>query len=135
MAGKIPPGGGMTEASARFKAAGGAFVAFIFWVIAALVFPYPVLIPYWPEAVTWGPAVLYLLAFFNLLKALYQAARAVRLAQAPRLGTQAPAKPRRGLRTGQPIGAKNAVAAGAKDTARAAARLQATRTPTVQRMR
>lgn len=131
MAGKNSSAGG---AAARLKIAGGALLAFVFWAIVAAAFPYPVLTPYWPEAMTWGPAVLYLLAFFNLLKALYHAAQAVRIGSGPRLGLPAAAKPRRSLRTGQPVGTA-AAAAGAKDKARAGAQLQAQRTPTVQRMR
>ena len=84
VAGKILPNTGnaaMNDPGPRFKAALSSFGASIFWVIVATIFPYPVLIPYWPEAVAWAPLALYFLAFFNLLKAAYHASRAVRLKQ------------------------------------------------------
>lgn len=97
MAGKILPNTGnaaMNNPGARFKAALSSFGTSIFWVIVATVFPYPVLIPYWPEAVAWAPLALYFLAFFNLLKAAYHASQAVRLKRPNRPAQNRPAQNR-----------------------------------------
>ena len=145
MAGKILPPGG--NAAARFKIAGGALVAFIFWLIVAALFPYPVLAPYWPAAITWAPAVLYLLAFFNLLKALYHAAQAMRLARPGRsLGRGMGSRPAGSAsRVGEGIRARQADRQARSDreaehrAANADGRNRTlppiTRAPTVQRMR
>lgn len=140
MASKILPNTG--NAPTPFKAAGSAFSAFIFWLVVAIVFPYDVLIPYWPGAVGWAPVVLYLLAFFSLLRAGLHVRRAVRLKR-PNPGTGGGGRMTQAKRPAAKAGtaaqtadrASRAEARAAKDDIRHAALPQIRRPPTVQRMR
>ena len=140
MASKILPNTG--NIPAPFKAAGSAFGAFVFWLVAAMIFPYPVLASYWPAAANWGPAVLFLLAFFSLIRAGYHVRRAVRL-KAPSLTALRTARtsPSRipSAKAGTPAQtadrASRAEARAAKDDRRNAALPHISRPPTVQRMR
>lgn len=134
MASKILPNQGKARMDAQgpLKPVGSAFGAFIFWLAVALIFPYEVLLPYWPAAVRWAPAVLYLLAFFNLLRAGLLVRRAVRLKRpnslTGRVARTPPAK-----QTADHISRVEARAA--KDERRAATLPHNNRPPTVQRMR
>ena len=127
------------NAPAPFKTAGSAFGAFIFWLVVAILLPYDVLIPYWPGAVGWAPVVLYLLAFFNLLRTGLHIRRAMRLKRLnPSAGWVTQAK-RPIAKTGTPAQtadrASRAEARAAKDDIRNAALPRISRPPTVQRMR
>jgi hypothetical protein len=127
---KILPNQGNTQGPLRLV--GSAFGAFIFWLVVAIVFPYEILLPYWPEAERWGRVALYLLAFFNLLRAGHYVRRAVRLKRpnpsAGRVAKTPPAK-----HSADRISRVEARAA--KDERRAATLPHNSRPPTVQRMR
>jgi len=140
VASKILPHTG--NAPTPFKAASSAFGGFIFWLAVAILFPYPVLLPYWPEAVGWAPVVLYLLAFFNLLRAGLHLRRGVRLkrpnpsAGRVRQGPGAKSPPAKAGTAAQVADrASRAEARAAKDDRRNAALPHSNRPPTVQRMR
>lgn len=126
------------NAQTPFKAAGAAFGAFVFWLVVAMVFPYQVLTPYWPDGANWGPIVLFLLAFFNLIRAGNHVRRAVRLKQPNlsigRMPNVSAAKGGAG-RAETADRASRAQARADKDQRRAAALPRITRPPTVQRMR
>ena len=130
MAGKIMPNQG--NAQGPFKPVGSAFGAFVFWLVVAIVFPYEILLPYWPEAVRWGPVVLYLLAFFNLLRTGLQIRRAVRMKRPNPTAGQAARIPHAKQSADH---ASRAEARAAKDVRRAATLPHNNRPPTVQRMR
>lgn len=130
------------NAPAPFKAASSAFGAFIFWLAVAIIFPYPVLLPYWPEAVGWAPVVLYFLAFFNLLRAGLHVRKAVRLkrpnAMAGGGGRMTQAKrptAKAGTAAQTADRASRAEVRAAKDDRRNAALPTINRPPTVQRQR
>lgn len=140
MASKILPNQGNARMNAQgpLKSVGSAFGAFIFWLVVAFVFPYEVLLPYWPAAVRWAPVVLYLLAFFNLLRAGLHVRRAVRLRRPNHAGQMTQAKrPTSKIGTAAQTAdrASRAEARAAKDGIRNAALPRITRPPTVQRMR
>jgi hypothetical protein len=127
------------NAQGPLKPVGSGFGAFLFWLVVAIVFPYEVLLPYWPEAVGWAPVLLYLLAFFNLLRAGLHVRRAVRLKRPnPSAGQMTQAK-RPTAKAGTPAQtadrANRAEARAAKDDIRNAALPHIRRPPTVQRMR
>lgn len=135
MASKIMPNQGNApqgNTQGPLKPVGSAFGAFVFWLVVAIAFPYEVLLPYWPEAVRWGPVLLYVLAFFNLFRAGLHIRRAVRLKRpnpsAGRVAKTPPAK-----QTADHISRVEARAA--KDERRAATLPHNSRPPTVQRMR
>ena len=130
MASKIMPNQG--NAQGPLKPVGSAFGAFIFWLVVAIVFPYEMLLPYWPEAVGWAPVALYLLAFFNLLRAGLLVRRAVRLKR-PNPSAGRVAKTPSAKQTADHISRVEARAA--KDERRAATLPHNNRPPTVQRMR
>lgn len=140
MASKILPNTG--NAPTPYKMASSAFGGFIFWLAAAILFPYPVLLPYWPAAVQWAPVVLYFLAFFNLLRAGLHFRKAVRLkrpnpsADRVRQRPAAKAPPAKAGNAAQAADrASRAEARAAKDDRRHAALPHTNRPPTVQRMR
>lgn len=92
MAGKIIPNTGKTtnrtSLGGRLKGAASGLFGFVFWLIVASVFPYAVLTPYWPAAGQWAPLALYVIAFLNLIKAVFHLGHLARLAaQAPSLRT------------------------------------------------
>jgi hypothetical protein len=130
VASKIMPNKG--NAGGPFKPAGSAFGAFIFWLVVAIVFPYEVLLPYSPEAARWGPVVLYLLAFFNLLRAGHYVRRAVLPTRPTPTGSRAARTPPAKLSAEQ---ISRVEARHAKDERRAATLPHNNRPPTVTRMR
>lgn len=140
MASKILPNTG--NAPTPVKAASSAFGAFVFWLAAAIIFPYQILLPYWPEAVTWAPLALYLLAIFNLLRAGLHMRKVVRLkrpnASAGGGGRMTQAKrptAKAGTAAQTADRASRAEVRAAKDDRRNAALPTINRPPTVQRQR
>jgi hypothetical protein len=137
VASKILPNQGNTQGP--LKPVGSAFGSFIFWLVVAIVFPYEILLPYWPEAVRWAPVALYLLAFFNLLRAALYVRRAVRMKRpngsAGRMtqGKRPTAKTGTAAQTADR--ASRAEVRAAKDDRRNAALPTINRPPTVQRQR
>lgn len=141
MARKVVPNNSPVNTTAgRFKLAMSSLATFVFWLAVAILFPYPVLTPYWPAAVTWGPVVLYLLAFFNLMNGARHLLQAIRLqrpgrsvmptAEANHPGREARNTPR-STREASPAKPRD----NARDNRRASNMPQIRRAPTVQRMR
>ena len=131
MATKILANDGGKMMGERLKQAKSGFGGFLVWLVLAIMFPYQVLTPYWAEAQQWGPVLLYLLAFFNLLKGIWRGNQAWGLRRpTAMLGRgKTPTAKQDAERAGR------AEARAAKDQRRHDAMPQPVRPPTVQRMR
>lgn len=146
MAGKILPNAGRGQArqksvQAPGKAVASAFSAFVFWLLIAIFFPYPILLPYWAEALEWGPRLIYLIAAFNLVRMAFHMRWAIRAMRPNLPAGRASMRPNQGRAAKAPPAKQSAEhisraeARQAKDERRAASLPYNKRPPTVQRMR